>query len=75
MQYEIEEAAPKKETDQLSQEHSAKHSKRLAELRAHFKEMKAKWGKTKPAIEKVQKLRSEIEQVNADIEKAERTMI
>ncbi|MBS6164030.1 MAG: ATP-dependent chaperone ClpB, partial [Clostridiales bacterium] len=72
MQYEIEEAALKKETDQLSQEHLQSIQKELAELRAHFKEMKAKWENEKTAIEKVQKLRSEIEQVNADIEKAER---
>ena len=34
--------------------------------------MKAKWENEKQAIGKVQKLREEIEQVNAEIEKAER---
>lgn len=34
--------------------------------------MKAKWENEKQAITKVQKLREEIEQVNAEIEKAER---
>ena len=44
----------------------------LAELRDKFKSMKAKWESEKDAIGKVQKLREEIEQVNAQIEKAER---
>ena len=73
MQHEIEEAALKKETDKLSQEHLADVQKELADMRADFKEMKAKWENEKTAISKVQKLREEMEQVNADIEKAERT--
>ncbi len=73
MQYEIEEAALKKETDHLSQEHLAEIQKEMAELRARFKEMKAKWENEKDAIGKVQKLRSEIEATNAAIEQAERS--
>ena len=73
MQYEIEEAALKKETDHLSQEHLAEIQKEMAELRSQFNEMKAKWENEKDAIGKVQKLRSEIEATNAEIEKAERT--
>ncbi len=73
MQYEIEEAALKKETDHLSQEHLAEIQKEMAELRSRFNEMKAKWENEKDAIGKVQKLRSEIETTNAEIEKAERT--
>jgi ATP-dependent Clp protease ATP-binding subunit ClpB len=72
MQHEIEEAALKKETDPLSQEHLKEIQKELAEQRAQFKEMKAKWENEKQAISKVQKLREEIEKVNAEIEKAER---
>lgn len=72
MQHEIEEAALKKETDSLSQEHLKEIQKELADQRAQFKEMKAKWENEKQAISKVQKLREEIEQVNAEIEKAER---
>ena len=72
MQHEIEEAALKKETDSLSQEHLKEIQKELADQRAQFKEMKAKWENEKQAITKVQKLREEIEQVNAEIEKAER---
>ncbi|WP_040195510.1 ATP-dependent chaperone ClpB [Candidatus Soleaferrea massiliensis] len=71
MQYEIEEAALKKETDTLSKEHLKEIQKELAEQREQFKEMKAKWANEKDAISKVQKLREELEQVNAEIEKAE----
>jgi len=73
MQLEIEEAALKKETDALSQEHLHELQKELAELRSQFKEMKAKWENEKEAIGKVQKLREEIDQVNGEIEKAERS--
>ncbi len=73
MQHEIEEAALKKETDQLSHEHLKEIQKELAEMREQFKSMKARWENEKNAISKVQKLREELEQVNADIEKAERS--
>ncbi|WP_050697636.1 ATP-dependent chaperone ClpB [Anaeromassilibacillus senegalensis] len=72
MQHEIEEAALKKDTDPLTQEHLKEIQKELADLQEQFKEMKAKWENEKQAISKVQKLREEIEQVNAEIEKAER---
>lgn len=72
MQHEIEEAALKKETDKLSQEHLEDIRKELAELREKFSAMKAKWENEKSAITKVQDLRKEIEQTNADIEKAKR---
>ena len=72
MQHEIEEAALKKETDKLSQEHLADIRKELAEMREKFSAMKAKWENEKTAITKVQELRKEIEQTNADIEKAKR---
>ena len=72
MRHEIEEAALKKETDTLSQEHLADIQKELADMRAKFSEMKAKWENEKNAIGKVQKIREEIEQLNAEMEKAER---
>ena len=72
MQHEIEEAALKKETDQISQEHLADIQKELADMRAQFSEMKAKWENEKQSIGKVQKLREEIEQVSAEIERAQR---
>ncbi len=72
MQLEIEEAALKKETDKLSQEHLEDIQKELAEKREKFNSMKAKWENEKNAISKVQELRKTIEQTNADIEKAKR---
>lgn len=72
MQLEIEEAALKKEDDKLSQAHLEDIRKELADLREKFNEMKAKWDNEKNSIEKVQKLREEIGEVNALIEKAER---
>lgn len=69
---EIEETALKKETDKLSQEHLSEIQKELAELRDKFSEMKARWENEKSGISKVQKLREELEQVTADMERAER---
>src|SRR5699024_5378900 len=43
IQHEIEEAALKKESDTLSQEHLAEIQKELAEMRAEFNSLKAKW--------------------------------
>ena len=72
MQHEIEEAALTKETDKLSAEHLAEIRRELAEMREKFTAMKAKWENEKQAINKVQKLREEIEATNAEIEKAKR---
>lgn len=71
MQLEIEEAALKKETDQLAQEHLREIQKELADLREEFKAKKARWESEKQSITKVQKLREEIEHVAAELEKAE----
>jgi len=72
MQLQIEEAALKKEKDELSQKHLAEIQKEIAEMQSSFNEMKAKWNNEKDAISKVQKIREEIENVNSQIEKAER---
>ena len=71
MQLEIEEAALTKETDKLSQEHLSQIREELANHREEFNSMKAKWENEKQGIEKVQKLREEIEHTNALIEKAQ----
>ncbi len=71
IQHEIEEAALKKEKDALSAEHLAEIQKELAEMREQFGSMKAKWENEKAAIGKVQELRRQIEEMNADIERAE----
>ena len=73
MQLEIEEAALKKEEDSLSKAHLEEVQKELAEQRDQFNAMKARWEAEKEAIGKVSSLREEIERVNAEIEKAERT--
>ncbi len=72
IQYEIEEAALKKEDDKLSREHLQEIQKELAEMRENFAALQAKWQNEKDAIGVVQKLREEIEDVNAEIEAAER---
>ena len=72
IQHEIEEAALKKETDTLSQEHLAEIQKELAEMREEFNAKKAQWDNEKNAIGKVQKLREDLEKANADLEKAQR---
>jgi len=71
MQLEIEEAALKKETDRLSKEHLTEIQRDLAQMREQFSAMRAQWDNEKNAIGKVQRLRSEIEQVNAQIERAQ----
>ena len=71
-QYQIEETALKKEKDELSQKRLQEIQKEIADLQNKFKEMKVKWDNEKDAISKVQKLREDLEKVNADIERAER---
>ena len=73
MQLEIEETALSKEKDEISKQRLADIQKEKAELKTKFDAMKAKWENEKAAIGKVQKLREEIEQTNAQIEQAERS--
>ena len=72
IQMEIEEAALKKEEDELSKANLAKLQKELAEERDRFNAMKAQWDNEKNAIGKVQQLRETIEDLNRQIETAER---
>ena len=72
IQHEIEEAALKKETDHLSQEHLAEIQKELSDMREEFKAKKAQWDNEKDAISKVQQLRADLESANAELEKAQR---
>ena len=72
IQHEIEEAALKKETDRLSQEHLAEIQKELSDMREEFKAKKAQWDNEKDAISKVQQLRADLEEANAQLEKAQR---
>ena len=72
IQQEIAQAALRKEDDKLSREQLEKVTRELAEMREKFNSMKAQWENEKNAISKVQKLREEIEDMNGEIEKAER---
>jgi len=72
IQHEIEEAALKKETDELSRTHLADIQRELSDMREDFQAKKAQWDNEKEAIGKVQKLREELEQANAALEKAQR---
>ena len=70
MQLEIEKSALKKETDNLSKERLEALQKALAELRDTFNTQKAQWDNEKHSVEKLQKLREQIEDVNKQIQKA-----
>ncbi len=71
MQLEIEEAALKKETDRLSRERLENLQKELAELREEFASMKAQWDNEKNSVDKLVKLREEIDAVNSQIQEAQ----
>ncbi len=70
MQLEIEESALKKETDNLSKERLVELQKELAEIRDTFNTQKAQWDNEKHSVEKLQKLREQIEDINKQIQKA-----
>lgn len=72
MQQEIAETALKKEDSKLAAEELSEVQKELSEMRAEFNEMKARWENEKVTISRLQKLREDIEQTNADIANAER---
>ena len=71
MQMEIEEAALKKEEDRLSQDRLAALQKELAEQKSEFQTKKAQWDNEKTSIERVHKLREELEAINGQIAKAQ----
>ena len=72
MQLEIEETALKKETDRLSIERLQELQKELAELQDEYKAKVAQWENEKTEVEKVSALRARIEEINNEIEMAER---
>ena len=72
MQLEIEEAALKHETDNLSRERLSSIQKEIGEMNETLASMKAKWDQEKESIGRIQKIREEIDSVNARMEKAER---
>ena len=72
MQMEIEEAALKKEDDRLSQERLANLQKELAEIKEEFNNRSAQWENEKKSVEKLSHLREEIENMNSQIQIAQR---
>lgn len=72
MQLEIEETALKKEDDRLSKERLETLQKELAELRDDLKTKMAKWDSEKESVENLSKIREKIENINNQIQIAER---
>lgn len=72
MQLEIEVAALKKEDDRLSRERLENLQKELAELKEEFAGRKAQWDNEKASVDKLSKLREEIDEVNSEIQIAQR---
>lgn len=72
MQMEIEETALKKEDDNLSKERLAHLQKDLAELKEELKNRMAQWENEKASVEKLSKIREQIDEVNGQIQIAQR---
>ena len=72
MQLEIEETALKKETDNLSKERLEDLQKELAELKDEYNNRTAQWENEKASVEKLSKIRERIEDLNNQIQVAER---
>ena len=68
----IEEAGLKKETDDISKQRLAKIQKEISSLKEKFDAMTAKWQNEKNSIEKINKLKEQIEDVKAQIEYAKK---
>ncbi len=73
IQMEIEEAALKKEEDELSKARLSELRKELAEERDTFNARKAQWENEKNAIGQIQQLRESVEDLNRQIEAAEQS--
>ncbi len=73
MQKEIEEAALKKETDNLSRDRLAALQKELADDREEFGKLKAQWDNEKTSVERLQKLREQIDDINSQIQMAKQS--
>lgn len=71
MQLEIEEAALKKEKDRLSRDRLADLQKELANQKEIFTGQKAQWENEKSSVDKLSKLREEIEHLNGEIQAAQ----
>lgn len=72
MLLEIEEAALKKETDDVSKKRLAELQSELAECKEHFAAKKAQWDNEKSSVDRLSHLRESIEDINKQIENAQR---
>ena len=73
MQYQIEQAALKKETGQQEKNNLVILESKLADAQSEFVELKARWDNEKQSIQVIQKLREDIEKTNSEIDIAQRT--
>ena len=71
MQQEIEEMALKKEDDQLSRDRFEELKRELADEKEQFNAMKSRWEAEKSGVDSVKELKSKIEQMNGEIERAQ----
>lgn len=71
-QMEIEETALKKETDHISMERLADLQKELAEQKDELQNRMAQWENEKNSVDKLRRIREDIENVNNQIEIAQR---
>ncbi len=72
MQLEIEREALRKEKDSASRERLGKLEKELADLKAEFDALSARWNAEKESVQRLRQLREQVEQTKAEIERAER---
>jgi ATP-dependent Clp protease ATP-binding subunit ClpB len=71
-QLEIERAALRKETDPVSRERLERLEQELADLQEQGAGMKAHWQQEKDRIDRIRRLKSDIESARAEFERAER---
>ena len=74
MQLEIEREALKKEKDKASKERLKKLEAELADLKEQSTQLTARWQAEKEAIERIQSIKEQIDQLNVEIEQAQREM-
>jgi ATP-dependent Clp protease ATP-binding subunit ClpB len=72
MQLEIEREALKKEKDKASKDRLAKLEKELADLKARGDALRSQWQVERQSVDRLRKLREEIDHTRVEIEQAER---
>jgi ATP-dependent Clp protease ATP-binding subunit ClpB len=72
MQLEIEREALRREKDAASKDRLAKLERELADVKAGFDALTARWQAEKDAVQKLRQIREQVEQTKAEIAQAER---